>query len=98
MIHVGALANLALQKFKAGTISIWQRRGSGLVLGSVWCGVLAASLPHGTDTSGTTGKALPGCSEPSVTSSLGSSHNPAVNNQGQRLGRNTPLLCLLCLP
>lgn len=48
MIHVGALANLALHKFKAGTISIWQRRGSGLVLGGVRCGVLAASLPHGT--------------------------------------------------
>lgn len=58
MIHVGALANLALQKFKAGTISIWQRRGSRLVLGSVWCGVLAASLPHRTHASGTTGKAL----------------------------------------
>lgn len=44
MIHVGALANLALQKFKAGTISIWQRGGKRLVLGSVWCRALAASL------------------------------------------------------
>lgn len=44
MIHVGALANLALQKFKAGTISIWQGGGKRLVLGGVLCGALAASL------------------------------------------------------
>lgn len=68
MIHVGALANLTLQKFKAGTMTIWQGRGSGLV-----CGVECwqhCSLPE-PDTSGGTGEALPGCPEPSVTSSPG---------------------------
>lgn len=44
MIHAGALSNLALQKFKAGTISIWQRGGKWLTLGGIWCRARAAPL------------------------------------------------------
>lgn len=55
MIHVGALANLAVQKFRAGTISLWQGEGKRLVLGGVWRGALAVphlerGLPRGPDT------------------------------------------------
>lgn len=94
MIHVGSLANLALQKFKAGTISIWQRRGSGLVLGGVWCGVLAASF-HPSPTEPTPQgpqERLCQAAQSQVSHPAPRiSHNPAVNNQGQELGRNMPL-------
>lgn len=55
MIHVGALANLAVQKFRAGTISLWQGEGKRLVLGGVWHRALAVlhlkrGLPRGPAT------------------------------------------------
>lgn len=66
MIHVGALANLTLQKFKAGTISIWQGGGKQRVLGGVWCGVLAEH----PDVAGDKGMAPPSHPKPNVTPHL----------------------------
>lgn len=45
MIHVGALANLPVQKFKVGTISIWQGGGERLVLAAY--GVCGMEWWHG---------------------------------------------------
>jgi len=84
MIHIRALANLALQKFKAGTISIWQGGGKRLVLGSVWCGALAASLASRCPAAGNgTTEATPSRTVTSCpTGQLPKKYDPATNKRG----------------
>lgn len=85
MIHVGALANLALQKFKGGTISIWQGGGKRLVLGGVRRRALAASLalrcpaPRGAAGNGT---AEPPQAELSPTDRPPKNCHPAMDKWG----------------